>query len=201
MAYFPFFVDIENKDFLVVGGGIVALRKVQKLLPFKPKITVVSPKVVKELEDFEINIIHREFAETDIENKFCVITATDNKSLNSQIYSLCKEKNILVNTVDDKEKCTFIFPALAFNDGVTVGISTSGKSPLYAKYIKENIEKNIIDNSESIVESLSRCREKIKAEIPLESNRKSAFERLLDLLLNGEKLNDDKVEKIIMDLK
>ena len=41
MAYFPFYIDIENKKILVVGGGTVALRKIEKLMPFSPDITVV----------------------------------------------------------------------------------------------------------------------------------------------------------------
>ena len=44
MAYFPFYIDIENKNILVVGGGTVALRKIEKLSHFKPSITVVSRK-------------------------------------------------------------------------------------------------------------------------------------------------------------
>ena len=58
MGYFPFFVDVENQNCLVVGGGVVALRKIEKLLPFNPNITVVSPKVHKEILSIKnINII------------------------------------------------------------------------------------------------------------------------------------------------
>jgi siroheme synthase-like protein len=201
MGYFPFYIDIENKSILVVGGGTVALRKVEKLLPFKPKITVVAPKIIGEISVLDVELIQREFKDCDLKDRFCVITATNNRSLNSHIYSLCRDKNILVNTVDDKEKCTFIFPALAVKGDVTVGISTSGKSPLYAKYIRKKVEENILCNSEEIVDSLSSCREKIKREIPLEHNRKQAFERLLSKALKGEALTENTVEKIIMDLK
>ena len=62
MGYFPFFVDVENQNCLVVGGGVVALRKIEKLLPFNPNITVVSSKVHKEILSIEnINIIKRKF--------------------------------------------------------------------------------------------------------------------------------------------
>ena len=50
MAYFPFFVDIAGADGLVVGGGTVALRKVEKLLPYSPRLTVVAPEIRQELE-------------------------------------------------------------------------------------------------------------------------------------------------------
>lgn len=200
MGYFPFFVDVENQNCLVVGGGVVALRKIEKLLPFNPNITVVSPKIHKEILSIEnINIINRKFDFNDLKEKSFVITATDDKVLNKEIYNSCKENNIPVNTVDDKDNCSFIFPALAKNNGVTVAISTSGKIPLYAKYLRQKIE-NLIQDSESIVDNLSKYREKIKNEISLEENRKVAFEKLLDYSLNNENITDDLVDKIIKDL-
>lgn len=200
MGYFPFFVDVENQNCLVVGGGVVALRKIEKLLPFNPNITVVSPKIHKEILSIEnINIINRKFDFNDLKEKSFVITATDDKVLNKEIYNSCKENNIPVNTVDDKDNCSFIFPALAKNNGVTVAISTSGKSPLYAKYLRKKIE-SLIQDSESIVDNLSKYREKIKNEISLEENRKIAFEKLLDYSLNNENITDDLVDKIIKDL-
>lgn len=200
MGYFPFFVDVENQNCLVVGGGVVALRKIEKLLPFNPNITVVSPKVHKEILSIKnINIIKRKFDFNDLKEKSFVITATDDKVLNKEIYNSCKENNIPVNTVDDKDNCSFIFPALARNNGVTVAISTSGKSPLYAKYLRKKIE-NLIQDSESIVDNLSKYREKIKNEISLEENRKLAFEKLLEYSLSNESITDDLVDKIIKDL-
>lgn len=200
MGYFPFFVDVENQNCLVVGGGVVALRKIEKLLPFNPNITVVSPKVHKEILSIKnINIIKRKFDFNDLKEKSFVITATDDKVLNKEIYNSCKENNIPVNTVDDKDNCSFIFPALARNNGVTVAISTSGKSPIYAKYLRKKIE-SLIQDSESIVDNLSKYREKIKNEISLEENRKVAFEKLLNYSLSNESITDDLVDKIIKDL-
>lgn len=200
MGYFPFFVDVENQNCLVVGGGVVALRKIEKLLPFNPNITVVSPKVHKEILSIKnINIIKRKFDFNDLKEKSFVITATDDKVLNKEIYNSCEENNIPVNTVDDKDNCSFIFPALARNNGVTVAISTSGKSPIYAKYLRKKIE-NLIQDSESIVDNLSKYREKIKNEISLEENRKVAFEKLLEYSLSNESITDDLVDKIIKDL-
>lgn len=200
MGYFPFFVDVENQNCLVVGGGVVALRKIEKLLPFNPNITVVSPKVHKEILSIKnIDIIKRKFDFNDLKEKSFVITATDDKVLNKEIYNSCKENNIPVNTVDDKDNCSFIFPALARNNGVTVAISTSGKSPIYAKYLRKKIE-SLIRDSESIVDNLSKYREKIKNEISLEENRKLAFEKLLEYSLSNESITDDLVDKIIKDL-
>ena len=60
------------------------------------------------------------------------------------IFKLCRKKNILVNTVDDLDKCGFIFPAVVHKNDITVGISTSGKSPIFASYLRMKTE-NMID--------------------------------------------------------
>ncbi len=203
MGYFPFYIDIENKKCLVVGGGIVALRKVLKLLPFKPKITIVADEICDELNKIEeVKILNRKFKDTDIDNAFMVISATDDNELNTHIFELCKSKNILVNTVDDKEKCGFIFPALVKKNSVTVGISTSGKSPLYCKFLREKIEKSLDDNCDETVETLDKYRMLVKSEIKSEESRKKAFERILEICIdNSEEVDEKQVLKIIEELK
>ena len=185
MGYFPFYIDIENKKCVVVGGGTVALRKVEKLLPFNPDITVIAPKICDEILTLtEVKICQRKFEDSDIDNAFMVISATDDEKLNAYIFKLCNEKNILVNTVDDKQKCGFIFPALVKKKNITVGISTSGKSPLYARFIRENIESSVDDDCDEIVEILSRYRSLIKSKIHSEEKRKTAFKKILKICLN-----------------
>ena len=193
MAYFPFYIDIKDKKILVVGGGKVALRKVEKLLQFEPKITVVAPFICDEIRKLGVSIIERKFIDSDIDNIFCAISATDDEVVNGHIFKLCSEKNILVNTVDDKDKCGFIFPALVNKNGITAG---SGKSPVYAKYIRERLE-NLLDDNADITETLFKYRKRIKSEIRNEADRKIVFERLLALCLSRDEIDDNLVSKLI----
>lgn len=197
MAYFPFYIDIEKKDILVVGGGAVALRKVEKLLPFNPVITVVSPEICNEIVKLGVKTVKRVFADSDLDGVFCVISATNNSQVNEHIYRLCSEKNIPVNTVDDKEKCTFIFPALVKENGVTAGITTSGKSPVYAKYIKEQLIQLLENINADTVDVLWKYRATIKASINSEEERKEIFTRLLNMCVEGALVDDKAVEEII----
>lgn len=197
MAYFPFYIDIENKKILVVGGGTVALRKIEKLMPFSPDITVVAPEICDEIKAMNLKIIDRKFCDTDLDGTFCVISATDDETLNSRIYELCSKKNILVNTVDDKEKCGFIFPAIVSKNGITAGITTSGKSPIYAKYLKE-LFMGILDSmNENTTEVLWKYRPIIKDRVEREEDRKSIFEQLLSLCLSGIEPDENTVENLI----
>ena len=38
MAYFPMFINLENKKVIVLGGGKTALRKINSLIKFDCKI-------------------------------------------------------------------------------------------------------------------------------------------------------------------
>lgn len=200
MAYFPFYIDIKDKNFLVVGGGNVALRKIEKLLPFEPDITVIAPVICDEIRKLDVIILEREFSENYLDGKFCVISATDDEEVNENIFRLCTERNILVNTVDDRDKCGFIFPALAQKNGVTVGITTEGKSPVYAKYLRKQIEELLEKSNPDIAETLSKYRGQIKAKINQEENRKAVFEKLLVSGLSGTKITDSLVSEIIEEI-
>ena len=50
MSYFPFFVDLQDAPALIVGGGTVALRKAEKLLPYGAEVTVIAPEICAELK-------------------------------------------------------------------------------------------------------------------------------------------------------
>ena len=203
MSYFPFYIDIKGKKCVVIGGGSVALRKIEKLIWFEPDITVIAPEISAEIYSIHgIRIIKREFSDSDLDGAFFVITATNNKKLNERIFRMCSGKGILVNTVDDKEKCSFIFSAIAKRENITISVSTDGKSPIYARYLRKQIENLLDDRTDDIIEILAGVRSKIKREISVEENRKLAFERILAIALDDtDDVTDEKIEVIIGDLK
>ncbi|WP_448584047.1 precorrin-2 dehydrogenase/sirohydrochlorin ferrochelatase family protein [Thermocrinis sp.] len=145
MPTFPAFIDIKDKKVIVVGGGKVATRKVEKLLNFGPRITVISPKITKELEEFYLSnrIVwkKRKFRMDDLRNAYMVVVAVDNIRLQKRIFSYCKKRRILCNSVDSPDYCNFIFPALVLRGDLVVGISTSGKVPALSSLVRQRIEK------------------------------------------------------------
>jgi siroheme synthase-like protein len=144
----------------------------------------------------------RKFETADIDGRFCVISATDSEPLNAEIYRLCSLRNILVNTVDDKEKCSFIFPALSVADDITIGISTSGKSPIYAKFLRERTDSLLSGKTLAAAEILADYRPVIKREFAGEDERKEVNAALLNLCLCGDTLpNDNEINELIGRMK
>ena len=192
MAFFPFFIDIADKKILIVGGGNVALRKAQKLLQYGADITVTAPEICAELERLDgVTLIRRGFTDSDADGAFAVIAATDDRALNSHIYELCTRRNILVNTVDDPENCGFYFPALVREGNVTIGISTGGTAPAFAKFVREKVEDELDSFTLGIGEILAGYRPRIKEMFVTEKQRAEAADAIIDLCLLDDVLPDD----------
>ena len=158
MAFFPMFVDLDGKNVLIVGGGRVAARKVEKLLPFGCTITVVSSRIREEIYAMGVQTLLRDFTDADMEKRDVVIAATDDPELNTRVCNLAKAKGIPVNSVDDKKNCTFLFPSLVKRGKLTVGVCSSGSSPSMAKWVRTQAEAALPARTEEILDYLDDLR-------------------------------------------
>ncbi len=198
MAYFPFFVDLEGREGLIVGGGAVALRKIQKLLPFGPRLTVAAPALLPEIEALSgLALVRRAFAPSMLEGKGFVIAATDSREANRKIAALCRERGIPVNAVDDRDACTFLFPALVRRGELTVGVSTAGASPGAAVWVKERIGQQIPEDFGALLEYLASLRPLVRERVPGE-RRGGVFARLFsDCMEKGFPLGEEALAAIL----
>lgn len=199
MAYFPLFQDLTHKKIKIFGGGRVALRKAEKLLPFDPEITVIAPEILPEFGSMPLTLFRREYRDGDVDdNLYCVIAACNDREVNRQIYEACQKKNIPVNTVDDPALCTFLFPSLVKKGPLTVGISTSGTSPTAAIWIREQLEEILPEETEKILLWLREQRERMKSELPTEKKRALCQRRLFAACMEqGHPLTDEQRDSII----
>ena len=192
MTLFPFFEDIDGKRFVVIGGGRVARGKVSRLLPFTDNITVIS-----ENTDIDfVPVIRRKFTQSDILSGDYIIAATDSEETNREIFALCQKHRKPVNTVDDPEKCTFIFPSLIKRGELVIGISTTGKSPALSKHLRQQMEAELDGDIEKVLDKMGLLRVKLKALIPEQKKRSEILKRALGCYLENAD-NDLQVENII----
>jgi precorrin-2 dehydrogenase/sirohydrochlorin ferrochelatase len=145
MTYYPIFLDLKDKEILVVGGGKVAERKIEALLTCGAKIKVVSSKITDRLnkivEVYGLRYFNEEFRKKHLEGVFLVIAATDDGTLNHKISKMAKKKGLLINAVDQPPDCNFIVPSVVKKGDLLIAISTSGKSPALAKKLREQLDK------------------------------------------------------------
>lgn len=181
MAYFPMFVDLEGKNVLIVGGGRVAARKVEKLLPFGCRITVVSSRIREEIHAMGVSVSGRDFEDIDMEDRDMVIAATDDPQLNTRVCNLAKKMGIPVNSVDDKKNCTFLFPSLVKRGKLTVGVCSSGASPSMAKWVRRQAEAALPTQTEEILDYLDDLRGRFPAGTMRQEMLGRAFEACMRL--------------------
>lgn len=189
MGYFPFFVELEGREGLIIGGGSVALRKVRKILPYGPKLTVAAAEVGPEITAIPgICVLREAFTEALLAARdwTFVIAATDDREVNRRIAGLCRTRRIAVNAVDDREACSFLFPALVRRGRLSVGVSTGGASPSGAIYVKEKLDGLLPDAFGEILDWLDAGRERVKEEIGSEAVRSACFAALFAACLRAE---------------
>lgn len=199
MAYFPFFVELDGQEGLVVGGSTVAQRKIEKLLPYGPRLTVCAPDISPAIRAVPgLSLVERSFTPELLEGKAFVIAATDGPELNHRISRLCQERRIPVNVVDDRDYCSFLFPALVKRGGLSVGISTGGASPTGAIYLKKQIDAMIPEGFGELLDWLDGARARAKAALPDEAARGRFFAALFAAgMERGGPLNPEETEAIL----
>lgn len=183
MAYFPMFVDMTERECLIVGGGNVAYRKVMVMLDFGAKVTVVAEDICEELGKLtienRITFIKRRFERKDCDGMEMVIAATDDNALNHEIAEYCKAKGIMVNAVDQKADCSFIFPSYVKEKNLVAAFSSSGNSPVLTQYLKGKEQEILTPFLGELNEYMGQIREKVIAEYDTEAERKRVFKEIL----------------------
>ncbi len=186
MKYFPLFLKIENIRVLLVGGGKVATEKLEKILDFTSDIKIITPFVSNEAKEYieahQLSFEMRKYRIGDIKEFDIIVVAVDNLELQKEIFEECKLYNKLCNSVDSVDYCNFIFPSYIKKGGLTVAISTSGKSPAVAKHIKGYLSNKIPDDIGEFLEYMNTLRNSIpkgKERMEMLSNlAQEYFERL-----------------------
>lgn len=190
MKYYPINLNIYDKKVLVVGGGMVATRKIERLVERGADITVVSPEISSEIAGFakkyKVKWIGRAYKTGDEKGAFAVFCAISpgKKSIKIEegLFKRCVKKNILINVADKPEFCTFTLPALVSRGEFDIAIFTSGLSPRLARKIREDLEKVYGEEYNTYVKILGFIRKEIK----LKKYPQSKNQKLFDELINSD---------------
>ena len=206
MRYYPVNLDIQNRKCLVVGGGSVGTRKVMTLLECGAVVTVVSSDVAEELlelaEKKTIELKRRPYESSDIDGMFLVIGATDNEELNRQINKDAEHQNKLCNIADRPEACNFILPSIVNRGNLVIAISTSGKSPAFAKKMRQDLEKEFGEEYDKFLQLMGAIRKKALSEKHEPEAHKHLFEQLInrglvDMVRNND---EERINSLLLEI-
>ncbi len=183
MDYLPLFLDIKNKPCLIVGGGVIAERKVSILSRAQAKITLIAPEITQEIQhkcnESKLDWQQKEFEANDLQDFQIVIAATDNHKVNLEVAELCRKKNILVNTADDSKNCDFILPSIIDRSPVQIAVSTGGASPVLARMLRTKLENCTPASYGSLAKLIEDNRVKVKEKLSTIDKRRKFWEKVL----------------------
>jgi precorrin-2 dehydrogenase / sirohydrochlorin ferrochelatase len=188
---------LKGRRCLVVGGGELALEKVEGLLACDASVTLLAPDATPALRELaaegSIRRLARRYRSSDLEGVLIVIAATDDTDLNIRVYEDAEARAMLVNVVDVPPLCNFILPAIVRTGPLAIAISTAGASPAVAKRMKREIAEHFGPEYAALATLLNEVRGWAKATLPTYQDRKAFFESIVNgrpdpiaLLRNGE---------------
>ncbi len=180
--YFPVFLHLRGEKCLVVGGGEVATRKVKSLLAAMARVTIVSPQCSGQLQELEkrqlVQLIREEYREAHLQGAFLVIAASDKGEVNQQVQKDCLSRSLLVNVADDPRAGNFFVPAVVSRGPFSLAISTEGRSPAFARRLREELEKQFGPEYGEYLEVLGDLREQVKARLKEPALRSRLFQEM-----------------------
>jgi siroheme synthase-like protein len=167
MGYYPVLLDLAGRRCVMVGGGIIAGRRVDGLLTAGARVTVISPRLTRTLAALaaEGRIDHeaREYRDGDLDGADLAFVATDAGEVNAAVAREARARGVWINAADDPARCTFILPALVRRGDLTVAVATGGSSPALARAIREELETYLTDEYTTLAAIAAEARREVRA--------------------------------------
>ena len=184
MRYYPAFLDLRDRPCLVVGGGVVAERKVLSLFDAGADLTVVSPALTPALRELshKNKIMHRPkaYEAHDLTGMYLAVAATDDPGVNAAVARDCRSRGILVNAATAPDESTFIVPSVVERGDLLIAVSTCGHSPALSRRVREELERAYGPEYGLFLEKMALLRRKLLHEVADEAVRRKVFQALVD---------------------
>ena len=184
MAKYPIFLELGSRRTVVIGGGTVAVRKVQALLNAGARVVVIAERIDDMMTALcsgtDAELIKSKYSKNYLAGALLAIAATNNHPLNKQIYKDCQELEVLCNVVDVPELCDFFVPAVVKRGDLQIAIGTEGQCPAYAGHTRKKLEAIFTEQHGQFLAELENIRKKVIQNVPDPADRKTVLGQLAD---------------------
>jgi precorrin-2 dehydrogenase/sirohydrochlorin ferrochelatase len=163
--HYPVNLIVEDRPCLVVGGGSVAARKVEGLLACAANVHVVALAVGAEVRALAppVTFEARAYRRGEVAAYRLVIAATDSPDVNRAVFTDGEAAGVWVNGADDPDNCSFTLPSVLRRGALLVTVSTGGRSPALASWLRLRLENELGPEYETLLELLATERDAIRA--------------------------------------
>ena len=182
MDHLPIFINVRQNPCLVIGGGDIALRKINLLIKAQAKVDCLSPLFCEGITNLsqsgDVNLIQKRFESDDIKDYVIIIASTDDSSVNALISKSAKKARIPVNVVDSPELSSFIMPSIVDRSPVIIAVSSAGRAPVLARIIRAKLETVIPSAYGVLAEIAGEYRQKVKDRFSKIKDRRAFWESI-----------------------
>lgn len=191
-----------NRPVLIIGGGVVAERKVKALLQAGARLRVIAPTLTPGLREALANRnkvvewLPRHWSEGDIRNfpaALLVFAATDDPAVNGQVAREARENGRLVNRADRPTACDFTLPGVVQSGEITLAVSTgvyaaapstgadeeTGASPALTANLRKKLAEAVGPEYSLFSGLLRQLRPQVKREVS-RTRRPALWRRMID---------------------
>ena len=184
MKRYPVNLDIQQQLCIVVGGGTVAKRKVEGLLPCGAKVVVISPELCPELqsrvEEGDVDWQQREYQRGDLQGAKLVFAATNSTATQKMVQEEADAAGVLVNVITDPKSCSFQVPAVIRQGALLITVATDGASPALAARIRKELTLQYGPEYAVLLDLMAAVRKEVVAACDNQHQHKQLFEKLLN---------------------
>ena len=184
MKYYPIHIDLSNRRCLIVGGGIVAYRKLQRLLECSALVTVISPRFEPDFLTIStkknLELIPKKVQKQDINDYFMIFATTSDKQVNLKLAKWARQKNILCNIADNPVCSDFILPSVIEQGDLNITISTNAKSPALSKHIRMQLSQTFGEEYAIFLTIMGKLRDHLCKTDSTQNERKIKYHELIN---------------------
>ncbi|AZB32919.1 TSUP family transporter [Chryseobacterium bernardetii] len=204
-SLYPVFLKLETLALLIIGGGKIALEKLESVLGNSPEtsIRLVAKEITPEVRALQnqftnLKLYERAYHGDDFNDIDVAIIAVNDIELAAQIREDAHQKNVLVNIADKPELCDFYLGSIVKKGSLKIAISTNGKSPTIAKRLRETFTETIPDEMDLVLNNMQNIRNLLKGDF---DHKVTELNKITTQYLSDGKLSpakpDLEIEKLI----
>ena len=183
-AFYPVYLDLRNRQTLVIGGNAEAQKKLLGLLEAGARVRVVSPAVTSGvaqlIEAHSVQWMDRSYQAGDLRGVFLAISCIVDPAFNAPIWEEAQQEKVLLNAVDDVPHCHFIAPSIHRSGDLAIAISTAGKGPALAVRLREQLAEIVGPEYGRFLDLMGELREEVADRLPAFEPRRALWYRIVD---------------------
>jgi uroporphyrin-III C-methyltransferase/precorrin-2 dehydrogenase/sirohydrochlorin ferrochelatase len=189
---YPVMLDLSGRRCLVVGGGGVALGKVQGLLAEGARVRVVAiapvPALVELAAAGALEIERRAYQASDLDECALVFAATDDREVNRHVFADARARGIWANVADDPELCAFHLPARVRRGAFQLAIASAGGAPFVVRRLRKLLERRLGPEWAEWTEAAVRFRRFVRATGLPRDEMEKRYDQFFAATVDGKRL-------------